>query len=154
MELAAGDKETLVFAIGGNHVGNKTDWVLTVADYDVGLEIVFVGDDGRPRVLEEYSKQSGSVRGSFTVDTPGNVSVTLDNGYSRMRSKTITFELSNTGDNEEDFQGGGGSLMIAPGQKMAGEGKTSEFRATLASVDEGKSNSGDGGGADEGKGGK
>ena len=55
MELAAGDKETLVFAIGGNHVGNKTDWVLTVADYDVGLEIVFVGDDGRPRVLEEYS---------------------------------------------------------------------------------------------------
>jgi len=69
-------------------------WCVKLANYDIKLSITFTPDDAKASkqtVLAETRCKDHE--GSFTALEPGRLDVTLDNTYSRLRSKTVQYNI-------------------------------------------------------------
>jgi len=70
-------------------------WCVKVANYDIKLTITFTPDENKSsKVVVLSETRTSSHEGSFTALEPGRLDVTLDNTYSRLRSKTVTYAIT------------------------------------------------------------
>lgn len=98
--IAARDKtyHTFEVPLGDLYV----DWILNITNgHGISMCAVLEGEDGEQVILRpdegkpgQLKAEGGLVKGSWLIEKPGTVVVTLDNSFSRLRSKQVKLSLA------------------------------------------------------------
>jgi hypothetical protein len=84
------------FSVEAQHAGSSLHWVVRTAEADIGLAVSFVPAAGGPRrTVVPYQRVSAHLRaveGSLTTE-PGIYELQFDNTYSKLRKKTVSYEV-------------------------------------------------------------
>lgn len=71
-------------------------WSVMVKDYGIGVECK-IKSENKEKVVFDYRKikaEEGLVEGTFTIEQPGCLVITLDNSYSILRSKEVEYSFT------------------------------------------------------------